>query len=197
MSMLSVSLENLSPELLQMIANFLSPSDNLNFSNAMEKTAFLRPDFDQIVITKNIMNRRKHFKHNFRPHSLLQKHQCAVILDIDASAEVNEVLVIFTEGMMPNCHPSQHIKLKKNLFVEEDWAIHEPLSAKKLAPGKISAQGEIAQENDRITVEIDDGFSGVVKANIKIFYVNKRLSSVVSRRVNPLNIISCLTKRNR
>ena len=195
--MLSVTLDNLSPELLQMIGNFLSPSDKLNFSNAMEKTAFLKPDFDQIEIRKKIMNRREYFKHNFRPHSLLQKHQCGVILDVDVSAEVNEVLVSLTEGIMPTCHLPQHIKFKRNLFVEDEWAIHEPLSAKKLAPGKISAQGEIAETNDRLTIEIDDHFSGVVQANIKIFYVNKRLSSVIIKRVNPLNIISSLVKRNR
>ena len=46
------SIEKLSPELLQMIADFLPPSDVLSLSSATKKATFLRPDFD---VNKNMM----------------------------------------------------------------------------------------------------------------------------------------------
>ena len=60
--MSGVGINNLSPELLQIIASFLPPSDIFNLSFATEKAAFLLPDCDQIVINNNKMIRAENYK---------------------------------------------------------------------------------------------------------------------------------------
>ena len=64
----STGLENLTPELLQIIANFLLPSDVLNLSSATEKAAFLRPDFDQVEINNINMIKAENYKKNPSRH---------------------------------------------------------------------------------------------------------------------------------
>ena len=88
----STGIENLSPELLQTIANFLPPSDVLNLSSATKKTAFLRPDFDQVEINNINMTKAEIYK--------------KTLLDIEVSAVVNEVLVMFKREM-PICNNFQ------------------------------------------------------------------------------------------
>ena len=46
-------IDDLSPELLLIIANYLPPSDVLKFSIASEKAAFLQPDFDEVKINSH------------------------------------------------------------------------------------------------------------------------------------------------
>ena len=74
----TVSIENLSPELLQMIASFLSPSDVVKLSFVTKKAAFLLPDYDQIQINNNEMIRGEYYK--------------TTLLDIEVSAEVHHLI---------------------------------------------------------------------------------------------------------
>ena len=46
--MRSTGIEDQSPELLPVIANYLPPSDVLNFNIASENAAFLHPDIDKV-----------------------------------------------------------------------------------------------------------------------------------------------------
>ena len=94
--MSTVSIENLSPELLQMIASFLSPSDVVKLSLVTKKAAFLLPDYDQIQINNNEMIRAENYK--------------TTLLDIEVSAEVNEVMITFNrENKMPICNNFQPV----------------------------------------------------------------------------------------
>ena len=129
----TTGIESLSPELLQIIANFLPPSDVLNLSSATEKAAFLLPDFDQVEVNNNMMIRAENCK--------------ITILDIEVSAAVNEVMVTFKrEAEMPVCNNFQPVVFKRNLFVTEDATTYDLLSAKKLEMYKVSTlRGEIAE----------------------------------------------------
>ena len=182
----AVSIENLSPELLQMIANFLSPSDILKFSFATKKAAFLLPDCDQIQINNNEMIRAENYK--------------VTLLDIEVSSEVNEVMVAFKkEREMPVCNNLQPVVFKRNLFVSAEVTTFDLLHANYLGTGKFSTlRGSIANNRDRLTVEVYEDFCcRVTQAIITVFYANKRTSSAISNKVNPLNIIPSHIKRNR
>ena len=182
----TVSIENLSPELLQMIASFLPPSDILKLGFVTERATFLLPDCDQIVINNNGMRRAENYK--------------TTILDIEVSADVNEVMVTFkSEREAPVCDNFQPVVFKRNLFVSEGVTIYDLLPSKKLGTGKVSTlKGSIAEKKDRLTVEAyEDYCCRVFQAIITVFYTNKRTASVISRKVNPLNIIPSHTKRNR
>ena len=182
----TVSIENLSPELLQMIASFLSPSDIVKFSFVTKKAAFLLPDYDQIQINNNEMIRGEYYK--------------TTLLDIEVSAEVNEVMVTFKrEQKMPVCNNFQPVVFKRNLFVMEGVTTYDLLPAKKLETGKVSTmRGSIAKKRDRLTVEVFEDFCcKVPQAIITVFYANKRTSSAISNKVNPLNIIPSHIKRMR
>ena len=182
----TTGIESLSPELLQIIANFLPPSDVLNLSSATEKAAFLLPDFDQVEVNNNMMIRAENCK--------------ITILDIEVSAAVNEVMVTFKrEAEMPVCNNFQPVVFKRNLFVTEDATTYDLLSAKKLEMYKVSTlRGEIAERKDRLTVEVYEDFCcKVFQASITVFYKKKRTSSAIACKVNPLNIMPSNTKRNR
>ena len=77
----STGIEDLSPELLLIIANYLPPSEVLKFSIASEKAAFLQPDFDEVKINSNNMARGENYR--------------TQVLDIEVTADVDEVLVTF------------------------------------------------------------------------------------------------------
>ena len=187
--MSTVSIENLSPELLKMIANFLPPSDILKLSLAIKKAAFLRPDFDQVEVNNNNMIRAENYR--------------TILLDIEVSAAVNEVMVTFKrETEMPVCNNFSPVVFKRNLFVTEDATTYDLLSAKEMGNCKVSTlRGKIAEKKDRLTVEVYEDFCcKVFQANITVFYTNKRTSSAIPRKVNPLNIIpsyTLLQRRNR
>ena len=182
----TAGIESLSPELLQIIANFLPPSDVLNLSSATEKAAFLLPDFDQVEVNNNMMIRAENYK--------------ITLLDMEVSAAVNEVMVTFKrEAEMPVCNNFQPVVFKRNLFVTEDATTYDLLPAKKLEMFKVSTlRGEIAERRDRLTVEVYEDFCcKVFQANITVFYKNKRTSSAIASEVNPLNIMPSNTRTNR
>ena len=58
----STGIEDLSPEVLLSIADYLPPSDVLKFSIASEKAAFLQPDVDEVEINRNNMTRGENYK---------------------------------------------------------------------------------------------------------------------------------------
>ena len=77
----STGIDDLSPELLLIIASYLPPSDVLKFSIASEKAAFLQPDFDEGKINSNNVARGENYR--------------TQVLDIEVTADVDEVLVTF------------------------------------------------------------------------------------------------------
>ena len=77
----STGIDDLSPELLLIIASYLPPSEVLKFSIASEKAAFLQPDFDEVKINSNNMARGENYR--------------TQVLDIEVTADVDEVLVTF------------------------------------------------------------------------------------------------------
>ena len=183
-------IDDLSPELLLIIANYLPPSDVLKFSIASEKAAFLQPDFDEVKINSNNMARGENFH--------------TEVLDIEVTADVDEVLVTFErETRVPVCDNHQPVVFKRNLEVIGDGngkvSIYQMLSAKKLDTGKVSTmRGEIAAKGDRFTIEILEDFCcRISEATITVFYANRRTSSAISSKVNPLNILPCYSKRCR
>ena len=186
----STGIEHLSPELLQTIANYLPPSDVLNFSIASEKAAFLQPDVDKVKINRNNMTRGENFKTN--------------LLDFEVTSDVNEVVVTFEkETRVPVCDNFQPVVFKRNLEVIGDGdgevSIYEMLRGKKLDTGKVSTmRGEIAAKGDRLTIDIYKDFCcRISEASVTVFYANRRISSAITSKVNPLNILSSNSKRCR
>ena len=92
----STGIEDLSPEVLLSIANYLPPSDVLKFSIASEKAAFLQPDVDEVKINRNNMTRGENYKTN--------------LLDLEVTSDVNEVMVTFEkETRVPECDNCQPV----------------------------------------------------------------------------------------
>ena len=152
----TTGLENLTPELLQIIADFLPPSDVLNLSSATEKTSFLRPDFDRVQINSKSMIKADNYK--------------TTLLDIEVSAAVNEVLVIFKREITI-CNNFQPVVFKRNLSVIEDVTTYDLLSARKLGEFKVSTlKGKVAEKRDRITIEVFEDFCcKVSEATVIVF----------------------------
>ena len=126
------------------------------------------------------------------------------VLDIEVTADVDEVLVTFErETRVPVCDNHQPVVFKRNLEVIGDGngkvSIYQILSAKKLDTGKVSTmRGKIAAKGDRFTIEILEDFCcRISEATITVFYANRRTSSAISSKVNPLNILPCYSKRCR
>ena len=188
----STGIEHLSPELLQTIANYLPPSDVLKFSIAIKKAAFLKPDVDEVKINRNNMTRGKNYITN--------------LLDFEVTSDVKEVMVTFeVETRVPVCNMDncQPVVFKRNLQVIDDGnaevSIYEMLRGKKLDIGKVSTmQGKIAAKGDRLTIDIFEDFCcRLSKASVTVFYANRRISSAITSKVNPLNILPSNSKRCR
>ena len=65
------------------------------------------------------------------------------------------------------------------------------LRGKKLDTGKVSTiRGEIAAKGDRLTIDIYEDFCcRISEASVTVFYANRRISSAISSKVNPLNTL--------
>ena len=93
---------------------------------------------------------------------------------------------------MDNCLP---VVFKRNLQVIDNGnvevSIYEMWRGKKLDIGKVSTiQGKIAAKGDRLTIDIFEDFCcRLSKASITVFYANRRISSAIAPKVNPLNIL--------
>ena len=102
----STGIEDLSPEVLLSIADYLPPSDVLKFSIASEKAAFLQPDVDEVKINRNNMTRGENYKTN--------------LLDFEVTSDVNKVMVTFEkETRVPLCDKCQPVVFKRNLEVNQ------------------------------------------------------------------------------
>ena len=183
----TTGIENLPPELLQMIANYLPPSDVLQLSLATKKASFLMPDYDQMLVNKN---------------GMVRGYYRTTLLNTEFCADVNEVMVSVkrkTGTVCSNFHFPNTVVFKRNLIVSGDITTFDLLPAKRLKTDKVSTlRGSIAEKGDTLKVEVyEDHCCKVTEATIFVFYTNKRNASAIARQVNPLNIIPSHRKRNR
>ena len=125
------------------------------------------------------------------------------LLDIEVTADVDAVMVTFDrEARVPVCDNYQPVVFKRNLEVIGDGigevSIYQMLSAKKLDTGKVSTmRGEVAAKGNHFTIEFYEDFCRISEATITVFYANRRISSAISSKVNPPNILPSYSKRSR
>ena len=87
----------------------------------------------------------------------------------------------------------------REVIGDGEVSIFEMLRGKKLDTGKVSTiRGEIAAKGDRLTIDIFEDFCcRLSKASVTVFYANRRISSAITSKVNPLNILPSNSKRCR
>ena len=105
------------------------------------------------------------------------------------------------ETGVPVCNNYQPVVFKRNLEVvgNGDVSIYEMLTAKKLSTGKVSSmRGKIATKEDLLTIETYEDFCcRISKARTTVCYANRKISSAISSKVNPLKILPSNSKRCR
>ena len=175
----------MAPEHIVEIANYLQPSDKLSLSLATPSANFLRPQFDQVVVNNyNIGN-----KVNFMRR----------IFDLNVTRNVNEMKVLFLRRgkLCRICDGHHGVNFKKNLFCTGEETTYEILPTQRLGVDHFStASGAIAVEGDRLTIDaFEDNCCEIVQAEIFIFYSERRITSAISKRINPLNIIPTYYQR--